>query len=194
MIFPRLSSQRDVLPPATADQIDDFEAKLGKALPADYREFLLTWNGATFNNLEAVPYFPIDYENPEVPVPRRWFQGDSDAFVNSGKRAKKLDCLYGIGDSERYNLPVRETSYYFDLWVPDDFLAIGEPSDSVCRICLDLREETFGAIYYWYYPEGKPEPYDEAPTIDDLYWVAPSFTAFWDSLVELPDDDWERWN
>jgi hypothetical protein len=145
MKFPRLSSQKNVLPPATPEQVDEFEAKLGMALPADYREFLLTWNGADFENLEAVPYFPIDHDNSGVPFPENWYQGDSDAFVTSGKGAEALLCLYGIGDSAQYSLPVRETRYYFDLWVPDHFLAIGEPSDSVCRICLDMREETFGA-------------------------------------------------
>lgn len=192
--YPRLASQKDVLPPATPGEIEAFEAALGKTLPRDYREFLLRWNGADFQNYDNVPYFPIDYEHPGTPLPKDWYQGDADAFVMSGKQAKKLDSLFGIGESELYQLPLRETSYGFNLWVPEDFLAIGVPSDFYCRICLDLRSESYGEVLYWYNPGGTPEEYGLSTGADDLDWLAASFQAFWDSLVELPWDDGEKWS
>ncbi len=137
------------LPALERKHIEDIERHFGRTLPEDYAQFLLTFNGG-----EAIP--------------------DADYMIRTDIRQQEIDGRSGLvrdcveeffgflgkdqqlADFEGPNflLGMNET-YQIEEFLPRDVIGIGLTS-SHSIICLSLREDDFGSVYYWYYNWHQP--------------------------------------
>lgn len=135
--------------------VGDFEAAIGVALPADYKEFLLSCNGG-----ELAPNI--------FPVP--------GAKINSG-----VNRFYGVlGDNLQNDLNYQRKIMF--TRVPKNILPIG--SDSCGNsVCLSLRNESYGQIYFWDHELESEE--GECATFSNLFLVGNSFVDFLSKLKKF---------
>ena len=146
--------------PATEDQISLLERVLGIQLPLDYRAFLRQTNGG----------------HPEPSAfPVQSFPFDTHALI---AWLFVLD-VQGSPNDLMFNI-----SAYSDL-IPADLMPIGiDPGGSF--ICLAIRGENRGAIYFW--DEAERYPPGQVADYHNIYFVARSFDELLRNLTELPED------
>ena len=141
--------------PLSEQRLRALEERIGTSLPADYREFLLRYNGG-------------------VPRPRGF-------WIVSGREADTVWRLYGLHDGPTWS----SIDDYIDLpdWysIPKGLLAIGD--DGVGNhICLRVDEEDAGAVYFWDHELRAPGMGD---SYQGITRIANSFTDFLDMLEDL---------
>jgi hypothetical protein len=132
-----------------------FEQQLSIRLPDDYRKFLLRYNAAKVrSNL-----FWIPAENEENSV--RYF--------------------FGICPEDDWG-DLHSTRLDYQGRVVPFLLPIGTDEDS-SLICISIRSEDYGKIYFW---ERHQENMD-APDNSNVHWLADSFSEFLEKLYPRQD-------
>ncbi len=146
--------------PAPIERLANLETEIGATLPDDYRQFLLSCNGGYIGG--ALWYMG--------PTPDG---GSADAGVHS---------VGGLRDDPSYSLGSYRVCY--ETRIPRDLLWImDDPFGNA--ICLGLRGECRGKIYFW---DHEHEPavgkWDgEVDTAENVTLIAASFTDFVNGLV-----------
>lgn len=106
---------------------------------------------------------------------------DTFSFDNEDD-ATDVHCFFGVGvkgaDGFDWILEV------FTGRIPDGYIPIAGDSGGNL-VCMDLRHDGAGRIYFW---DHEFEADEEAPSMDNMYLVANSFTAFLAALYEYVDD------
>jgi hypothetical protein len=153
--------------PATEEEVRDAERQLGRTLPEDYRQFLLTVNG-----IKAV--------NPELVVKVR---------EPTGHRVRPLVELSTLAkDAHAVSRVLASQDYCrFNERVPKKYLFIGSDGALDSGYCMSLEGENRGYVYYWC-PEDRTVDVD-LNTEDYLTLMAKSFKEFWASARPMRDDD-----
>ena len=108
----------------TEQRLQEFEKSIGANLPADYRAFLLEYNGGVPDKLE---------------------------FKAKKYGGSVLDCLYGIDVSNVHNNIEQELDL-LSTRIPTSFLPIG--SDQLGnRILLGIKDKYLGKVYFWWHED-----------------------------------------
>jgi len=130
-------------------------------MPADYRQFLLTVNGG-------------------VPNPNCFSYTLPDGCGES-----LADFLYGVGTERKAGDIEYEQELASELDpLPDGFLAIGHDPGASTLLMATLRKHA-GKVYFWdkaWFSEDNKEGTNTFP-------IAPSFTAFLQSLKPIEEED-----
>ncbi len=146
--------------PAAPGVIVEFERRIGASLPEDYRRFLEEHNGG----VPDPTAFRITWKGQ--PWARRFPYDD-------------VDFLFGVTRDSPHNL-LTQWECYKDR-VPEDTIPIGfDPGANV--LLLGISGPRRGQVLFWvhdYEVEEGDEPDDR-----NVGFVAPSFTAFLDALVD----------
>jgi hypothetical protein len=152
---------------ATEAEVGEVEQKLGMRFPDDYREFLMTVNG-------AVAMTGI------LEIPMKTRTGDEDEPWGVAR-------IYGISqDAPSYlALLPSQRAYQFDERVPKHYLIIGD-TWGVDQVCMSLADPARGKVYFWCPDIGADEPLEENST-KHLWPAANSFREFWSKL--RPDNE-----
>ena len=147
----------DSAPPVSDEELALVEQRMGRAIPAAYREFLLTHNGGY-----PTPEAFIIWDRDGKPLG----EGGIHYFLSS--RAGASD------DLEDY---VRT---YQDRVPPHFFPIADDPSGNI--LCLSTAGDDEGKVYFWDHEAEAGE--DETTGYDNVYFVADSFEALLDNLRE----------
>lgn len=140
----------------------ELEKRVGAALPADYRHFLLLHNGG-------------QPEPSDFLVPGWRFMA---SLVNEFDGIKVLENQDVEDDNSvdlLWNIEV------FEDRLPKNFLFIGrDPGGN--GILLSLHPDTYGKIYFWDHENEPEEGLEDLADYPNIYFLANSFTEFLDSL------------
>ena len=146
--------------PLSEDELKKLEAKTS-ALPEDYRQFLLKYNGGDIS--------PDCFNSAE---------GESVSSVRS---------FLGIHDDRTCNLYRYLETYENRL--PKRFLPIAFDSFGNL-ICLSLFGADRGAVYFWDHELEADEDENESPeTAENITLLSTSFSGFLESLHEFQKPD-----
>jgi hypothetical protein len=146
-------------PPLSDVQIATLENQLGVSLPPDYASFLREHNGgAPYPNVFPISGFDLDHQGT-------------------------LAYFFGVKPGVPTDLV--NNARVFRNRVPPELLpvAAGVFGD---LICLAVSGPDRGKVYFWFHEEESDD--GEAPTYDNVYFVADSFTELITSLTELEED------
>lgn len=135
--------------------VKELEAIIGKKLPADYRAFLLEFNGGR-------------PENNVFPVPEDRTSAGVDRFYGLLGKRESGDLLF-----QRQLLLDR---------MPKDMLPIGDASCGNC-ICLSFRSDSFGNVFFWDH-ELEPLGGTDV-SFSNLFRVGNSFHDFFSNLQQF---------
>lgn len=152
-----LKSMTNTAPVATS-AIQDFERSIGIQLPDDYRSFLEQYNGGR-------------------PEPERFRMRWHDQDLARRFPYDDVDFLYGIDRGRPHDLFIWWQC--FQDRVPKDTIPIGnDPGPNM--ILLGVSGTRRGHVLFWVSGEEVEE--GDEPDDRNVGFVAPSFTAFLDSL------------
>ena len=140
----------------------------------DYSSFLTNWNGVVFEPVAACSY--QEFESRHEFYGRDWIE-KVDQFDMG---VCNISLLYSY--DPKNDLSLHKSQHAIERWIPDRFLAIGALSNPYDRICLSTSGTDNGAVFLWSYPH---EDLPSSPTTTDLYFIAPSFSAFWSMITGL---------
>jgi cell wall assembly regulator SMI1 len=140
------------------ERLKSIERKYNIDFPPEYRHFLLAYNGGQ-------------------PQPSAfYFKHTNGSYSDSC-----VDWFLAIYDEDYSNF-----ENYFDRYkghlprVPDELVPIAhDPGGNL--ICIAVKGENRGAIYFWDH-----EREEELPTYRNVHLVADSFNEFLESLTNLP--------
>jgi hypothetical protein len=158
-------------PPLCAEDLDWFERRFQCQMPADYRGFLLNYNGGwpkpeRFRLAHATP----SVENASVAYlchVRAAREPESDLDLDLVWRAKFLEQLRSDGFGFPDEMARWRSSPY------QDWMIIGAtpPTAELEWLCLGCRGETFGQVHL-------VTTYLDSAVTEDHLFVAPTFAAF----------------
>ncbi len=135
--------------------INKFEEIIGKTLPDDYRNFLLTFNGGKPESNEF-----------EIPDERN---------------AAGVNLFYGILGKLEWGDLLFQRKALLDR-IPHDVLPIGEASMGNA-VCVSLQAATFGKVFFWDHEAEAGE--GEIATFSNLHLVGDSFEDFFAKLKQF---------
>ncbi len=138
------------------NKIAEFEKQIGDALPQDYRDFLLEFNGGRPDKSG------FDYDLPDG---RTW---------NSMVRE-----FIGFDRSQYSDFDYFDTMY-FDRIPPGMFPIADDPGGNL--VLMSLRPESRENIFFWDHNEEAEE--EEPATLENLYFIAGNFSEFFAGLKE----------
>lgn len=110
--------------------VEELEALAGGKLPQDYKSFLLEYGDVPGSVKTGVQYFRCQYPGKEII--------DADLGMISGAR-------HTIGATKVLSKP-HQTLDKVGARIPDSMIATNY--DNYCTFLIDLREESFGKMYY----------------------------------------------
>jgi hypothetical protein len=149
-----LSAIDKKLPPAPEAELARFENLLGSRLPEDYRQFLVACNGGYVGGA-------------------LWFKGPTS-------RGEPADAgVHHIGGFRReYAFSLEQRRDVFAGRIPDDLLWImDDPFGNA--ICLGIRGEYYGMVFFWDHEREPDEDWNGAvETAGNLQQLADGFTEF----------------
>ena len=155
------------LPPCSDQDIRTLEVYYGAALPENYRNFLLQFNGALFDQRVVFP----------IMEPK-----------NLGFAFGDITVLWGLVDPlNEYDLRhwIYRDGRDFKDRVPDHIKMIGH--GSVCGdLTISLGPDDFGSLYFWDPMMDWDDPSTYRKDYDGLELCARSFSAWWESLRYRP--------
>jgi hypothetical protein len=172
---------KSIYDPTTIDVVRAVFKEKGWGLPEDYGEFLTEWNGFTFS-LSSDVRFPIAPSGEWDRIPFEWPSRIKDRFETS-TICGQVRFLSGIGEKEVSDLRRNQGDYSFLQFAPKEFIRIGDgPHDE--SIALAVSGPHFGKVAYFGGAEANwPLKGEPSPSLDNLHFVALTFTDFWNSLV-----------
>ncbi len=142
----------DSYEPISESKLTGFESELGIKLPSDYRNFLLKHNGGR--------------PHPNV----------FDVLVEGSILRTGVNRFLGFSDSESETF-----SNYFEVYadrIPKNLFPIATGL-SVDLICLSIRGEDYGKVYYW---DHNWEVTDGEPDYRNIHLIADNFADFLNKL------------
>jgi hypothetical protein len=145
--------------PLSDSEVSTLEGQLRVSLPLDYAAFLQEHNGGS-------PY-------PNV-FPITGFDMDNQGI---------LTYFFGVKSGAATDLV--DSAQVFHNRVPPELLPIATDVFGNL-VCLAVSGPDRGKVYFWFHEEESDD--DEAPTYDNVYFVADSFTELITSLTELEED------
>lgn len=148
----------DPFPAATPEQIDQVEAVLDVRLPEDYRRFLQRHNGGDLKE---------NFLPPEADASARYLYSagpNDDEFI------------YDLVSAATFYSPDSPS----DPEIDPQYLPIGE-DDGGNVICLKVRGEDRGAVYFW--------SHDAFANTDPLKRLTDSFEDFFEALRPIEELD-----
>jgi hypothetical protein len=149
-------------------EISDIEYVLNGKLPAGYREIL-----------EGFPFGAMFLKKLQFPAiePTPW-----------AARTTKRDTFDFFLGLKQHDRSVMESIDTYKDRIPDKFLPFGESSGGNL-LCLSLREDSYGAIYFWDHEGEVDTKGNRTPEFSNAYLVANTFEDFVRSIVADDDDD-----
>lgn len=165
--------------PATPADLQAIERQYGFTLPADYKAHVLRHNGG----------WPARGTFVEVKPDGRRVERDISEFKSVRHGDTTLEeSLESLHDQLHPDLVPFASESGGDVFV----LSVGpEDYGSVYYVAHEFYTPPFGEDVY----NAETDEYEDAPPPQPrqygkgVYYLAPSFTAFLDGLVEVPDDD-----
>jgi cell wall assembly regulator SMI1 len=112
----------------TENDIASFEAEIGNKLPADYKEFLLTYNGG-------------------MPSKCRFLISEEQGYTSA-------ELFYGLTDDKDYGLRRNYSLFRIYNDVHQTIIPIAEDAGGN-RICIGLSGENNNKIYFWDHEQSK---------------------------------------
>jgi SMI1/KNR4 family protein SUKH-1 len=158
-------------PPATEQELEDIETKLGVRLPPEYRQFLAEINGLN----SGYPILAVSHYNDRA---------HCEDFYD-------LCVLYTVSPSSHTEARLLECQddYGFSKRVPKRFMIIGR-SFGEDQFCISLSGHDRGWVYHWYKLDAEPEQW-ETNSEEFLTPLAKSFNTFWSRIVAPPESHWK---
>lgn len=148
--------------PITETQLQQFEQERMIQLPADYRTFLLTYNGGFVK-----PNF-FDYRRDIYFLEGKWGR-----FPDGRLEMTYLGRLYSLGDDTYTSL--ERVYHYSQFQTPKGYFVFAD-DHSKNALCLSLNPDNYGAVYFC---DTDDIGLDNKTM---LYWVAPSFSQLLEML------------
>lgn len=146
--------------PASPEALAEAERQLEIRIPEDYREFLLqVCNGG----------------RPDDNI----FEG-TEGEISTG-----VGSFFGVGNPEAEDDMIKVYEIYKDR-VPSWLLPVAD-TDTGDLICISIRPEDEGAVYFWDHEREAEE--GEPATEENLTRLADSFRAFASALRPMTDED-----
>ncbi len=137
------------LPKMTGEDLQTLERHLDCKLPEDYAAFLLKCNGGEANpDFDYV--FSVPIEQTELDKKIDHIRDSVEEFFGYLAQDAALEDFEG----PNFLLGMNET-YELEGFLPRGVIAIGLTATHSI-LCVSLREEDFGSIYYWYYNWHQP--------------------------------------
>ncbi|OJV94841.1 MAG: hypothetical protein BGO39_34035 [Chloroflexi bacterium 54-19] len=103
-------------------------------------------------------------------------------FINESQGDDILAKFYGLYKEPKYS----SLAWCFETYrgrMPSNIIPIGtDPGGN--QVCLSIGGSDYGAIYFWDH-----EGIGETPPYENLYLLAPNFSAFLDGLTPNIDDE-----
>lgn len=157
--------------PATEDEINEIEERLGVRLPQDYRDFLLTVGGLQ----SSYPILGVETYNARA---KRNQLEDLQVLWTASKNADEFVYLLN-----------RQADFEFDTRVPKRFIAIGRTFGED-QYCMSLSGPDRGHVYQWFRYDGELDE-EEKKSERWLFHISNSFRTFWDRIRVSTEDDWK---
>jgi hypothetical protein len=151
----QIEFEASVVEPVTESELDGIERELGVEFPRDYRRFLLEQNGGR----------PVDDWVIDTPI--------SHAIGGAAPSD-----FFSVGRAGEYDMSSVLDSYGLD-WLAAGLLPVAEDG-SGNLICLSVRGDDYGAVYFWDHELGPHEA--GLPSPQSLTAVGQSFQAFVNDL------------
>ncbi|EFO30241.1 SMI1 / KNR4 family [Roseibium sp. TrichSKD4] len=149
---------------ASASKIEEFQQKIGAELPADYVDFLATYNGASFP-LDAG--FEDEVNEASWPVMMLYHISNTEADLTDDKYTGRFMGWNVLNNTE-------EMRGQFHL--PNGYLCIGRAHEHA----LIILEISSGALYY--FVEQEIENVEDFK--EKMVLMANSFSKYWGGLVD----------
>ncbi len=157
------SSNRSII----REDIQTVEEQVGHNFPSSYKDFLATYGGFGFENYVDFPFLD--------PYP-----GDDRGLIT---------IFFEVMSGDTYDLMNNYRSYRSRM--PSGFLPIAsDPGGNV--ICLSLREDDQGCVYFWDHEDEEMTSEGEEPGRSNVYLLGKSFDDFISSLEVSEDEDDEE--
>ncbi len=139
-------------------RLRQFEKELGEKLPGEYRKFLLRHNGGC----PEPRAFKIHWKNPELA------ETYPESYIGS----------FHALDGESSNLA--ESYRLGRKWFPRSMIPIGNDIGGN-ELLLAISGKERGGVFYWVQELAEES---DAPGLDNVGFVSPSFQQLLDSLYE----------
>jgi hypothetical protein len=141
-----------------ASDLAHFEASLGFQLPPDYRAFLLSYNGGTVE--------PNTFS------------------IRSGDSGSGVRAFFGLFEEARPG-DLRYENSLMKARVAEGVMIIGS-ADGGNFVCVSLRQDTFGQIYFWDHEFEEDE--GTVASFSNLFLIGASFREFLQKLSPFNPD------
>ena len=138
--------------PLSEERLEAFERRIGTTLPPDYRAFLLRYNGGQ-------------------PQPGGF-------WIKEGVEGSDVCRFYGLHDGPTWYM-IEAYLERPQLGIPPGLLVIGDDGTGN-RICLSVREDERGAVYFYDHELHPRNP----ETYEGITKLADSFTEFLAGLTQ----------
>ncbi|MBX9400792.1 SMI1/KNR4 family protein [Lysobacter sp. BMK333-48F3] len=169
-------------PATTQHDIDALKASLGGiALPTQYEQYLLRFNGAT-------PVVVPD-DVPKSQLLRVWWPVDTSA--DTSDHVGFLGNLYRVDDGSNNGLSLLQTFRDIGHHFPPQTLAFADNGGG-SRFLFDLRPDRFGQVLFWSYLARDGGDMFAVNPYHNVGWVADDFVDFI-NRIEVEPDDWDDW-
>lgn len=169
-------------PATTQHGIDTLKAALGGiALPTQYEQYLLRFNGAT-------PVVVPD-DVLKTQLLRVWWPADSSA--DTSEHGALLGNLYQVDGGSNNGLSLLQTFRDIGHHFPPQTLAFAH-SGGGSRFLFDLRPDRFGQVLFWSYLARDGGDMFAINPYHNVGWVADGFVDFI-NRIEVEPDDWDEW-
>jgi SMI1 / KNR4 family (SUKH-1) len=143
--------------PATTDDVTEIETEIKGKLPREYSEFLIDYGCCGFR---AYVLFPL------IEASRKQVQ-------------EGLSVFFGVSPGGAYDLLANYRTYRGRM--PSWLLPIAEDPFGN-QICLAIRGNKKGAVYFWDHEQEETGAASEEPGTSNLHLISHSFDRFIDSL------------
>lgn len=197
--YPPKFNCKPIFPRLDPNYLEQYEAWLGTTLPADFRQFLLEWNGIQFqlDRFEKVVVCPSQAANDHSDHVPSWDRWQPEARTSSNDSVSPVHQIFGICARELAEIDTLWRGiemYEFKLRVPDRFIVIGDAEYSITLLCMSLCPPDRGHIYTYLIPIEEFNAKEDRKDMSSMNWLAPNFREFWDALRCISYEEKCQWD